>query len=191
MQTEDRLLNITETAFTRIYLRYWGTVYGVCQANIEDAELSKEMAQEIFKSLWERRNTLDEIHSVERYLVRSAKMKVFEYLRNDRIRSAHLKAIAYQQHGSNNATERDVQWKFLSRQLSDLVTRLPEQGRRIFSMSREMGLSNREIASSLKVTERQVEYQLTKTLRYLRDNLREYAVSFGWLGPIFLFFCYF
>lgn len=167
---------INEQIFTNIYELYWEKVYHVCYANLEDAELSREMVQDIFKSLWERRDTLEINQSAERYLVRAAKLKVFEYLRNHRIRSTHLKSIAYNQSTEVNFTENEIYHNCLSKKVNVLVGNLPSEGRQIFKLSREMGLSNKEIASTLSVSERKVEYQLMKALRFLKSNLQEYTV---------------
>lgn len=167
---------INEKIFTDIYEMYWEKVYHVCYANLEDSELAREMVQDIFKSLWERRDSLEITTSVERYLVRAAKLKVFEYIRNHRIRSTHLKSIAYNQASEVNSTENEILHNCLSKKVSVLVGNLPSEGRQIFTMSRDMGLSNKEIASTLSVSERKVEYQLMKALRFLKSNLQEYTV---------------
>lgn len=167
---------MNEATFTHIYELYWEKVYTVCYSNLEDSELAREMVQDIFKSLWERRSSLEITQSAERYLLRAAKLKVFEYIRNTRIRSAHMATIANRQHAQSNTTENDVLHSCLSQKLNVLVDTLPTEGRRIFAMSREMGLSNKEIAASLSVSERKVEYQLTKALSFLKSNLQEYAL---------------
>lgn len=170
---------INEKIFTDIYEVYWEKVYNVCYANLEDSELAREMVQDIFKSLWERRETLKITQSVERYLVRAAKLKVFEYIRNHRIRSTHLKSIAYNQHTEGNFTENEILHNCLSQKVSVLIDNLPTEGREIFKLSREVGLTNKEIASTLSVSERKVEYQLMKALRFLKSNLQEYTIYFS------------
>lgn len=167
---------INEKTFTDIYEVYWEKVYHVCNVHLEDSELAREMVQDIFKSLWERRETLEITQSIEHYLVRAAKLKVFEYIRNHRIRSTHLKSIAYNQHTEVNFTEDEILHNCLSKKISTLVGNLPSEGREIFKLSREMGFSNKEIASTLSVSERKVEYQLMKALRFLKSNLQEYTL---------------
>lgn len=177
---------INEKIFTDIYEVYWEKVYRVCYVHLEDSELAREMVQDIFKSLWERRKTLEFTQSAECYLVRAAKLKVFEYFRNHRIRSTHLQNIAHHQHTEINFTENEILHNCLSKKVSALVGDLPSEGRKIFKLSREMGLSNKEIASTLSVSERKVEYQLMKALRFLRSNLQEYTVYFTCVFLLYL-----
>ena len=80
--TNSDILDIkTSKGFEKCYNLYWEKVYAVCYNNILKIELAQGMTQDIFKSIWERRDTL-QIKNMEHYLVRSAKMKVFEYFRN-------------------------------------------------------------------------------------------------------------
>lgn len=165
-------LIISKKTFEEIYQKYWEKVYAVCYNNIRDVEVSKEMVQDIFKSLWERRNDL-ELNSIENYLVRSAKLKTFEYFRNKSSRQKLLEEN-YECCSSSNCTEEKVFFNDLSEKVNLLVDNLSCQCRRVFKMSREEGLTNKEIASALFISERAVEYHITKALGVLRTSLSKY-----------------
>lgn len=165
---------IDELSFRQIYLQYWDKVYAVCYNNLNDSEVAKGMVQEIFKSLWERKDELEITTSVERYLVRSAKFKVFEYIRNTTSRREHdEKALAdYCNH--THCTENEIMYNSLKNKVDNLVDTLPCQCRNVYKMSREQGLTNREIASNLLISERAVEYHISRALTTLKANLSEY-----------------
>lgn len=102
---ESTAAPLDEISFTDLYNVYWENVFAICYAHVEDVEVAKEMVQDIFKSVWERRDTLAITHSVKRYLLRSAKLKVFEYIRNKQIRTTHLQRLAEEGRQRSNATE--------------------------------------------------------------------------------------
>ncbi|QHV95138.1 RNA polymerase sigma-70 factor [Spirosoma endbachense] len=169
-------IRIDEQSFREMYLQYWEQVFNVCYSNLRDVEAAKGMVQDIFKSLWERRDELEITTSVERYLLRSAKFKVFEYLRNSKIRQEHTaKSVAYEC-AAANSTENEVLYNSLKEKVSHLVDTLPAQCQNVFKMSREQGLSNKEIASMLLISERAVEYHITRALATLKTNLSEYFI---------------
>lgn len=165
---------INETTFKQIYLLHWEAVYAVCFNNIRETEVAKGMVQEIFKSLWERKDELEITTSIERYLLRSAKFKVFEHIRNSKSRREHTEIALSSYCNAAHCTENEVMFNVLKNKVDDLVDTLPCQCRNVFKMSREQGLSNKEIASVLLISERAVEYHITRALQTLRTNLTEY-----------------
>ena len=168
------ITKIDEVSFKRIYMAHWEKVYGVCYNNIRETEPAKGMVQDIFKSLWERRDELEITSSVERYLLRSAKFKVFEYIRNTRSRREHTEIALSNYCNATQCTENEVMFNSLKSKVDNLVDTLPCQCRNVYKMSREQGLTNKEIASSLLISERAVEYHITRALTTLRANLTEY-----------------
>ncbi|RYF24734.1 MAG: RNA polymerase sigma-70 factor [Flavobacteriales bacterium] len=161
---------INRKTFEDVYHRYWEKVYAVCYNNIRDVETAKEMVQDIFKSLWERRDTL-ELENVGHYLIRSAKFKAFEFIRN---KTNRQKIDEFNYHGcvnSSNCTEEQVLFNELKDNVDLMVDTLPCQCKRVYKMSREEGLSNREIAEKLVISERAVEYHITKAMTTLKEKL--------------------
>jgi RNA polymerase sigma-70 factor (family 1) len=166
----DRIFSINQETFEDVYHRYWEKVYAVCYNNIRDVEVAKEMVQDIFKSLWERRDNL-ELENVGHYLIRSAKFKTFEFIRN---KTTRQKIDEFNYQGcvnSSNCTEEQVLFNDLKDNVNLLVDNLPCQCKRVYKMSREEGFSNREIAEQLFISERAVEYHITKAMRTLKEKL--------------------
>jgi len=166
----DRIFSINRKTFEDVYHGYWEKVYAVCYNNIRDVEIAKEMVQDIFKSLWERRADL-ELENVERYLVRSAKLKAFEFIRN---KTTRQKIDEFNYQGcvnSSNCTEEQVLFNDLKENIDLLVDTLPCQCKKVYKMSREDGLSNREIAEKLTISERAVEYHITRAMSTLKVKL--------------------
>jgi len=167
---------LTEKGFERLYNAHWEKVFAVCYHNIHDLELAQEMSQDIFKSIWERRKTLVVKKSFEHYLVRAAKLKVAEHFRNQAIRKKHITIISNNCCHSTHCTEEDVGFSMLVEELELLVDRLPCQCRNVFHLSREKGMTNKEIAEELQVSERAVEYHISKALDFLKKNLPDYKL---------------
>lgn len=55
--------------------------------------------------------------------------------------------------------------------INNLVDKMPPQRRTVFMMSRNQGLSNREIAESLQISVKTVERHITLALAELRENI--------------------
>ncbi|WP_293310936.1 sigma-70 family RNA polymerase sigma factor [Pedobacter sp. UBA5917] len=167
------LIKIDKQSFEMAYELYWEKVFAVCYNNIKEVEPAKGMVQEIFKSLWERRAEL-EIEKIEHYLIRSAKFKTFEYIRNKVNRQKHNEFQVMDCSVSSNCTEEQVLFNNLKEKVNLLVDTLPCQCKRVYKMSREQGMSNKEIASLLVISERAVEYHITKAMSRLKVGLANY-----------------
>lgn len=172
-KTENININIkTSKGFETLYNLYWGKVFAICYSNTNNVELSKEISQDIFKTIWERKDTLKIKKSFEHYLVRSAKLKVFEHFRTQSIRKKHLDSVRKDYCASANCTEDDVAYSLLVEELNLLVDKLPCRCRNVFKMSREQGMTNKKIATKLKISERAVEYHISKALGFLKNKLK-------------------
>ncbi|WP_316820496.1 RNA polymerase sigma-70 factor [Pedobacter gandavensis] len=170
----DTSTRINRQTFETIYNMYWDKVYAVCYNNIREIEPAKEMVQDIFKSLWERRAEL-ELENVSNYLIRAAKFKTFEYIRNKVSREKHICLKFQGCSQSSNCTEEHINYNNLKESVNMLVDTLPCQCKKVYRMSREQGMSNKEIAVALLISERAVEYHITKSLAALRLSLSNYS----------------
>jgi len=168
-------VRIDKETFETAYHLYWEKVYAVCYNQIREVEPARGMVQDIFRSLWERRDTL-KLDKIDHYLIRSAKFKAFEYLRNKVSRQKHMGLKMHEDCFSSNCTEERILYNSLQEKVSGLVETLPCQCKRVYKMSREDGLANREIASILLISERAVEYHITKATSMLKLKLSNYAV---------------
>ncbi|MGJ1496144.1 RNA polymerase sigma-70 factor [Sphingobacterium spiritivorum] len=168
---EETKFIITHESFEQLYLDHWEKLFFFCVKTIQDEEIAKEIVQEVFKSVWERKDKL-ELKEVERYLIRSVKLKTFEYIRNKVTRQQHHEVIlnAYKEEYHENS----VEVQELSSKINNLIGSLPNQCKNVFKMSRHEGLTNKEIASRLYISERAVEYHISRALSTLKTHLSDY-----------------
>ncbi|MBE9586431.1 RNA polymerase sigma-70 factor [Mucilaginibacter sp. JRF] len=170
LKAESIALNINRQTFEQLYEEHWSKVYAICYNNLRDSEAARELVQDIFRSLWERRDEL-QLTDAGRYLVRAAKLKTFEYIRNKVNQQKHLDIKMQTVNTTVNCTEQQVLYNELKSQVNTLVDTLPPQCKRVYKLSREQGLSNRDIAEQLLISERAVEYHITKALGVLKMSL--------------------
>lgn len=168
------LLIADESAFKALYDRYWEKVLAVCFQATKDIPLAEDLMHELFQSLWERKDELRVEGPVENYLMRAARLKVLAHYRDTSNRTAHFGHAMQGYSGAEESTENDVNYVFLTEQVTTLVAQLPNPCQTVYKMSRERGLSNKIIASSLVLSEKTVEYHLTRALRFLSKHLGGY-----------------
>lgn len=55
--------------------------------------------------------------------------------------------------------------------INDAIDKMPPQRRAVFTMSRNQGMSNKEITESLQISVKTVERDITMALADLRENI--------------------
>ena len=66
----------------------------------------------------------------------------------------------------------------IQRLVDEALEKLPEQTRRAFTMSRYENKSHQEIATTLGITVKGVEFHISKATRLFREVLKDYLPSF-------------
>jgi RNA polymerase sigma-70 factor (ECF subfamily) len=166
-----RLADSDETAFTIIYNHYWDRLFAVAAIKLDSLPEAEEIVQDIFADIWNRRSSLAITSGLNAYLAVAVKYKVINVLAK-RNRQHSYNEYSSQAIGNMNfSTEQWLEFEELKGRLKKLVISLPEKCRLVFEMSREQGLSHREIASTLGIAEKTVESHLSKALHTLRTNL--------------------
>jgi len=149
---------------------------------VRDLQVAEDMTSEAFVYYWENRSRLPEDMNVPAYILTSVKNQCLSFLRHQDIH----------EHVTFNILS-DMEWEQASRiarleafepsevftdeiqQLVDKILKaLPEQTRQIFLMSRYQYLSHREIAQKLNLSTKSIEFHISKTLRVLKEELRDY-----------------
>lgn len=168
------LLIQTEKAFEELYRLHWERVLAVCYQGTRDIVQAEDLMHEIFQSVWERRGELRVHGPVAHYLVRAAKLKLLAFHRDSANRQIIFSQVTDPKAGSEETTQHLVDYQLLSERVNELVADLPHPCQEVFVMSRQAGMSNKAIAASLVLSEKTVEYHLTRALRFLGKHLAEY-----------------
>lgn len=161
-----------EKAFREIYERYWKRLLYVAGKKLKDIALAEELVQDVFLDIWKRRSSLIITGELQAYLSVAMKYKVIKaQARLQRAEDYKLFA-AHNLSQSASSTEEYLDFEELKDRLQQLVADLPEKCRLAYKL-REEGLSQREIAQQMKISESTVESHIVKALKSLRSGLTQ------------------
>lgn len=173
-EQDEHIFLINERSFTRLFDTFWEKVYFVCYKNIKSHEDAKELTQNIFKSLWERRNEIRITGNAEHYLMRSAKLQIINYYRDSKIHAKHHNYFYQSYCDFDNCTENQVHFNQLNAEVDLLIDQLPCQCKMVYEMSRNQHLFNKEIAANLNISLKTVEYHISNARKLLKNNLQQF-----------------
>lgn len=179
IQSEDqewvkRIKDGDEIAFRRVYCLYVKELFRYCSNTLDDREDCEEIVQDVFVSLWERREEL-EIDSLKAYLFTSVKYKVIRYIKHLSVKRK------YEEHYRHFETtyivpvepESPTPVIPLHARLSESLQGLPARCREAFQLRLEQNLSNSEIAQRMHISKRTVEEYMTTAFAHLRKCEKE------------------
>ena len=171
------------SAFAELYERYWYRVFAVAYRKLKSRETAEELVQDLFAALWHKRAE-HAIQHLEHYLLAAINRRVIGHLRAHQVRTAYADYCRYYQQETTDETEQSLAAADLSEAFAKALLCLPEQSREIFRLSRLEHFSVPEISLRLNLSSKAVEYHLTKSLKLLRDYLRDFVL----VAIAFLFF---
>jgi len=157
--------------FKELYFNHHPRVLRVAYYILKDQLAAEDIAQEVFLKLWDR-GQLDEIDSIEGYLVQMARNSAISYLESSKRETIHLIMLQDHQvgiHEDESATDRNEKFR---KSLEKAVSELSPQCRLVFSLSRFEGLTNEEIAEYLGISKRTVETQISAAFKRFRTDLK-------------------
>lgn len=161
----------SEAAFTEIYTRYWDKIYAVACHRLKDVTEAEEVVQDVFFSLWKRRESLEIKNTLNTYLAIAAKYQVINRQTRKYHKTVEMNTAVPEDDFGVDSTQLWFSERELKQQLNDAIDKLPEKCRVVFRMSREEDKTNAEIAKELGVTEKNVEAHITRALGNLRKTM--------------------
>jgi RNA polymerase sigma-70 factor (ECF subfamily) len=173
-----------QDAFSEIYERYWEKIYLYSFKRINSKDIAFEITQEIFVSLWVRRNEIEFHTSLSGYLFASARYQIIHYIKSSKLKSDYLlDFVAFRLSLTDNSNEETVNLHELESAVEKGLEGLPKRCQEIFRMSRHDQKSIKEISEQLNISHKTVENQLTFALKHLRVSLQEFMAM-----VLFIFF---
>lgn len=139
---------------------------------VKNAWLAEDITQNIFMKVWVNRSKLNPDQSIHNYLYVLAKNEIRDHFR--------LKCNEYHQEVQENHRvfvedfEESLDVQAMTECVARIVAKMPEQRKKVYQMSRERMLSNKEIAEQLNLSVRTVERHVFLALQDIRKHLPIY-----------------
>ena len=162
-------------SFRVLFERYWEPLYATAYNRLKSAEEAQEVVQDLFLSLWQRREQLTINTSLSAYLFSALKYAVLDHMRAQIVRERYVKMIQSEGATQRNMTEEIVAYRELQKTVQAGIETLPARCQQVFQLRRLEQLSVKEIAKKLSISPKTVENQLTKATKVLRVYLKEYG----------------
>ncbi|MFV0271890.1 MAG: RNA polymerase sigma-70 factor [Macellibacteroides fermentans] len=184
---KDKLIDKKEMVFfEKLFQEYYASLLSYANSFLNNKEVSEDITQDVFMSLWIKKNEINFDDPIKPYLYKSTYNKVINYLNSFEVKNKindidtvdnliNKEIIIFNQLDSLFLEE-------IHREIESITEELSPQCKKVFILSRKMNLKNKEIAEFLSISEKAVEKNITKALNKIRAHLLK-------MDLISLFFC--
>ena len=158
-----------DVVFREVYSQYHSQIYSLIILRTKSEYIAEEVTQLTFIKLWKQRELLRENLPLNIQLFGIARQVMIDLLRKEATRFKHegLTAVT----PFTNCLIDAIESKDLLRLLQKDIQNMPKMRRTVFELSRNNGLTHKEIARLFSISPKTVEHHIGKALGQLKQHL--------------------
>jgi RNA polymerase sigma-70 factor (ECF subfamily) len=183
LQINNSSIEKHKDVYAYLFNTYYSRLCAYALRYVERKEYAEDVVSDTFYKMWEKDNISIKT-SLQGYLFQAVYNNCMYFIRQKKHQEIQ-KEFDNTNSGKliGGFTEEDsLIMKEIKEAIEQAVNKLPQQARTIFILKRHEGLKNKEIAKQLDISIKTVEMHMTRSLTFLRDELKGYY-------PIFVILC--
>ncbi len=162
-------------AFELLFRKYYLMLCLFSRRFTNDITTSREIVQDLFIYLWERRVETPINSSFKSYILRAVKYNSIRRLENDRRQGVRMDFLP---ENTEDAVFFDhLEYAELQEKIMQAIDSLPEQCQKVFKLSRFQLLKYSEISQKLDISVKTVEAHISKALRIIQNYLDDKFIT--------------
>lgn len=134
-------------------------------------EISKEVVQETFLRLWERRSSIDPDKSLKAYVFTIAKNLINDHLTEYARQFEANHELMWISEKHFNSTQYEMTMSEIKQVEAEVLNKLPAQQRNVYKLSRDGNLSHQKISEHLGISINSVKTHLRLALKTLKSRM--------------------
>ena len=157
---------------------WYSRLFNFANGYLNNQENVKEILQDVFLVLWDHRNKLIEGTNLNAYLFTLTRNRCIDLIRRERLvlqfrtdRQEEYRRLSENYDALSDSILDNIFATELQHEIDLAVSTLPEQCHKVFILSRNNGLRNKDICQLLEISEKTVESHLTKALKAIKTAL--------------------
>lgn len=168
-----RLKENDKSAFELIFNNFSRRLYCFTLGYVHSQAEAEEIIQNVFISLWENRDMLNEAFPLHNYLYKVTINHIYNYFKQQSVRRNYRERVLLEGSEADLEVEQSILANDLEETVNRFVEDLPLRQQIIYRLSRMEGLCHAEIAQRMGLSIRAVENHIYRTLKYIREKLQE------------------
>ena len=170
----DRINARETSAFDELFDLYYPMMCHFAAGILKDDAAAEDVVQDVFMRFWEKHLVFPNLNALRSFLYTAVQNKALNYLEKHNNRRRIRESIETETSTENDYLLLQVEADLIDT-ISDAIDALPEQCRKVFTMSFIEERSIREVAGELRIAETTVKTQRMRAKKQLKDQLKDYG----------------
>jgi len=192
--SNHKILAIAQTdkqkAFEMAFHEFWETLFRQAYRKVQSVDIAKDLTQEVFITLWDKLENLNEEDKLQAYLFAILRNKTLQLFEKDEVRLRYAMNHSHSDEKFAPSSHHLLLGKEVLSIISDEVARMPPRMKEIYTLKKDNYFSIKDIAEKLSLSEQTVKNQLHRASQRLRARLKDYdpslmAIPVILLSPLF------
>jgi len=160
--------------FKQLFLEYSPGLIRYGSSLTGDREAAKELVQDLFMEIWEKRESILIQGTLKPYLFSSVYHKSLNWLRSKKIKELYFNNPVEISSWFSSQDNPDTKDPLMLIIIEKQIQILPHQCREVFTRSVIFGETTKEIAGKLGLTAKTIENHLSRAKKILRKKLKKF-----------------
>jgi RNA polymerase sigma-70 factor (family 1) len=168
----DEWVDGDERAFQKVFDHYLPKLISFSFRSLKNVEDAEELSLNVMLNIWKYKGNISTIVDFEDYLFGILRNQIARHYRKKMLITEELDAVPLFNLGTVDHPEfslKELQLKYQS-----ALHKIPEKQREVFVLSREQGMSQKQIAKEKGLSIHTVNNHITSSLKLLRKEFQDY-----------------
>ena len=161
-------------AFRQLYDRYYKYLVVTAYNVLGDSEKARDLAQDVFFTLWTKKDQLNINSAVKSYLRRAVINRTLNFIESQRLNFDEDDPV-FNSLNEEASAQKELEGDELQRIVNQTIDKLPQKCRMIFKLCRIEKIPHKEVAEQLGISTKTIENQMTKALKILKSAIQPYV----------------
>lgn len=169
----ERIANDDQLAYRQLFIQFYNKLSRFVMGFTKNKELTEEIVSDVFINIWRRRKNIGEIKNLKLYLYVSAKNITFNYLKKlHRENLTDLDAVEIEPEDPFADPGAAMITREMNMKLKTAINALPPRCKLIYTLIKEDGLTYKQTAQLLGISESTVDNQISIALKKISGAIR-------------------
>lgn len=175
-----------QEAFSALYSQYSDRLLYFVQRTTKSPYLAEDVVHDTFMKIWQHRDQIDSSKPFKPYIFVIAKRTLLDLLKRARHEAEIINEIKKYTFEEDHTTELFLAYNESSHLINEAIAQLSGQVKKTFMLCRIQGMSYKQAAETLNVTESTINKHMSKALQIVREYVGKHT------GKLFSFIliCY-